>query len=298
MTVLKHLRVLEPHPNVLAFYDGRVPEYRFAEGDNWVDGGALSLGIASYAIVSGSAALVYDTHVSVPHASFIRATLAARGVTTITVVLSHWHLDHVAGTQAFADCRIIANRRTDAHLRRRQAAIEAGTDHGPPAIRPLILPNQLFETRTPLRIGALDVELIAANIHSDDATVLWLPSEGVMLAGDTMEDTITYVGEPEQFSVHLSDLDRLAALEPRVILPNHGDPGAIAAGSYGKGLIKAQQQYIRMLRRCADDVDLRAQPLETLIAGPLAMGWVRMFEPYRAIHQQNLDRVLAAVSAG
>ena len=35
---------------------------------NWVDQGALSLGIASYAIVDGGEALVYDTHVSVEHA--------------------------------------------------------------------------------------------------------------------------------------------------------------------------------------------------------------------------------------
>jgi cyclase len=48
-----HLRVLRPAPNIYAFYDGRVEGYRFAEGENWVDEGALSLGIASYAIVDG-----------------------------------------------------------------------------------------------------------------------------------------------------------------------------------------------------------------------------------------------------
>ena len=70
-----------------------------------MDDGALSLGIASYAIVSGSAALVYDTHVSLEHARRIRALLEDDGARTFTVVLSHWHLDHVAGTAAFADSR-------------------------------------------------------------------------------------------------------------------------------------------------------------------------------------------------
>ena len=46
----EHLRVLRPAPNVYAFYDGRIEGYRFAPGANWVDDGALSLGIASYAI--------------------------------------------------------------------------------------------------------------------------------------------------------------------------------------------------------------------------------------------------------
>ena len=290
--LLQHLRVLEPHPHVLAFYDGRVDGQHFMAEPNWVDDGALSLGITSYAIVSGKQALVYDTHVSVPHARFIRDELTRRGVTDFTVVLSHWHLDHVAGTEVFADCPVIANRRTFMHLREHQAAIENGTHHGPPAIAPLVLPDRMFAGRMTLNVGRLAVELIEANIHSDDATVLWLPEMGLMLAGDTMEDTITYVGEPQHFDTHLTDLDRLAAMQPSFILPNHGDPDIINAGGYDLGFIKAQQQYIRMLKRCRDDAILRKQPLEELIAGPLSRGWVNMFEPYRAIHAQNLERVL------
>jgi cyclase len=293
-TLLKHLRVLEPHPNILAFYDGRVEGHQFLVEHNWVDDGALSLGIASYAIYSGKDALVYDTHVSVPHAQFIRDTLAARGVSDFTVVLSHWHLDHVAGTHVFADCPVIANRKTFMHLRENQTAIESGTHHGPPSINPLVLPDRMFGGRMTLKVGKIAVELIEANIHSDDATVIWIPERHILLAGDTMEDTVTYVAEPELFDVHLADLDRLAQLEPAFILPNHGDPDIISAGGYDKGLIKAQQQYIRMLKRCRDDEILRKQPLEELIAGPLSRGWVNMFEPYRAIHKQNLARVLKA----
>lgn len=100
---MEHLRVLRPAEGVLAFYEGREPGHRFAEGRNWVDEGALGLGIASYAIVDGGHGLVYDTHVSVDRAAFIRETLLAEGVADPAVVLSHWHLDHVAGTAAFPD---------------------------------------------------------------------------------------------------------------------------------------------------------------------------------------------------
>lgn len=289
---LKHLRVLEPHPNILAFYDGRIEGHEFMPGANWVDDGALSLGIASYAIISGKQALVYDTHISLFHAQFIRETLAKRGVTEFTVVLSHWHLDHVAGTEVFVDCPIIANRKTFLHLRDNKTAIESGTFDGPPSISPLVLPDRMFAGHMTLDIGRVRVELIEANIHSDDATVVWIPQSGILLAGDTMEDTVTYVGEPLAFDTHLQDLDRLAALDPVFILPNHGDPDIIAAGGYDKGLIKAQQQYIRMLKRCRSEPALRVMQLEELVAGPLSRGWVNMFEPYRAIHAQNLQRVL------
>lgn len=289
---LKHLRVLEPHHNILAFYDGRVEGHRFAEGSNWVDDGALSLGIASYAVIDGTSALVYDTHVSVGHARFIRSTLEARGVTDFTIVLSHWHLDHIAGTEVFATSPIFATRKTFDHMLKHKAAIEAGTHHGAPAINPLVLPDRMFVGHTRVTIGTLEVQLIEANIHSDDAAVVWIPSRGVLLAGDTMEDTVTFVAEPQHFDTHLEDLERLADLQPHFILPNHGDPDIIAAGGYDKGLVKAQQQYIRMLKRCREDEALRSAPLEELIAGPLSRGWVNMFEPYRAIHQQNIERVL------
>jgi glyoxylase-like metal-dependent hydrolase (beta-lactamase superfamily II) len=287
------MRVLRPAESVVAFYDGRVDGYRFANGPNWVDDGALSLGIASYAIVDGDHALVYDTHVSLEHARFIRRTLAELGARRLTVVLSHWHLDHVAGNAVFADCEIIANERTAAHLAKHQQAIEAGTHDGPPAIVPLVLPTRTFSGVLRLEIGSVLVELIEADIHSDDATVLWLPERRLLLAGDTMEDTVTYVAEPESFATHLADLDRLWALGPDRILPNHGDPGIIAAGGYGKSLVRATQQYIRALQRCAGDPALRGAPMRDIVAGPLQAGWINYFAPYETVHRRNVDMVLS-----
>lgn len=285
--MLSQLQVFEPHPGILAFYDGRVAGHRFADGPNWVDDGALSLGIASYALIAGGQAIVYDTHVSVPHGRFIRDTLAQRGVTDIRVVLSHWHLDHVAGTAAFADCEVIANDRTLAHLTQRQAAIEAGTDHGLPAINPLILPDMVFERHLTLDLGGARLELIAANIHSDDATVLWLPERGILLAGDTVEDCVTYVGAPEDFDIHLADLARLQALGAQWVLPNHGAAEVIASGGYAPGLLAATADYIRHLQ--ADD----PRPMAEVIAPWLRDGTLRYFAPYEAVHAQNRAQVTA-----
>ncbi len=292
MPSLSHLRTLRPAPHILAFYDGRVEGHRFAPGPNWVDDGALSVGIASYAVHDGDHALIYDTHVSPDHAAFIRATLEAMGITRFTVVLSHWHLDHVAGTAAFAGCPVIANAKTAAHLGRLRARIEDGSHHGPPAINPLILPTDLYEGHAHLHIGGLHIDLIEANIHSDDATVLWLSGPRLMLAGDTMEDTVTYVGEPEHFDTHLTELDRLAALNPAAILPNHGDPGQIAGGGYGPGLIGATKDYIRFLQRCRTDAALRDLPLDQVIRPWLDNDTLIWFEGYADVHRENLAEVM------
>jgi glyoxylase-like metal-dependent hydrolase (beta-lactamase superfamily II) len=206
--------------------------------------------------------------------------------------LSHWHLDHVAGNEVFRDCEIIANVRTAEHLARRKDAIEAGTLEGPPAIAPLVMPTQTFEGGLKLRIGSRDVELIQLNIHSDDATVVWLPDSRVLLAGDTMEDTVTFVDEPQHLDRHLADLERLWRLAPHRILPAHGDPDWIATGGYPKTFIRATQQYIRALVRMRTETGLRSKPLREVIAGPLDMEWVTWLDAYEDVHRLNVARVV------
>lgn len=289
--MLAHLRILAPHPNILAFYDGRVPGYRFADGANWVDDGALSLGIASYAICDGADALVYDTHVSIAHARAIRDCLAARGVTNIMVVLSHWHLDHIAGNAVFADCEIIACAKTAAHLAHHRAAIESGSHDGSPAIAPLVMPTRTFERQMTVQVGRLTVELLEFDIHSDDGVVLWLPHDRLLLAGDTLEDTVTYVAEPDRLLQHLPELDRMAMLAPAKILPNHGAAERIAAGGYGPSLIPATARYVRALLAMRKDPSLRNRPLRDVITSDLADGTLEYFEGYEAVHAGNVENL-------
>jgi cyclase len=290
----EHLRVLEPADGILAFYDGRVPGYRFEAGPNWVDEGAISLGIASYAVIDGEEALVYDTHVSVAHGRFVRAALEAAGVRRVTVLLSDWHLDHVAGSEAFADCELLATARTGELLFANREEIETRALEGPPAIAPLLLPTRTFAGPTEFAVGARRLQLIPVDIHSDDAVVVWDPRARLLLAGDTVEDTVTFVDEPWGFEAHLRDLDRLLELGPASVLPNHGDPAVISAGGYGPRLLSATRDYIRFLRRCEAEPELREMPLREVMAAAIETGDVLYFEPYEEIHRENIATVLAS----
>src|SRR3954451_3714825 len=135
------MRLLKPAPGILAFYDGREGK-REHEQPNWLDDGALLLGIASYAIIDGDEALVYDTHLSVARARWIRRQL---GVANVTVVLSHRHIDHVAGTEAFADCEVLAGPLTARLLGEQREAIEAAS----PPVKPLVLPTGVVPDTIP-----------------------------------------------------------------------------------------------------------------------------------------------------
>jgi cyclase len=290
------MRVLRPHPSVYAFYDGRIKGVRLHSPEpNWVDDGAYELGVAAFAVVDGSDALIYDTHITAEHARRMREFVTGLGASRLRVVLSHWHLDHIAGNAVFDDVEMIANSRTLEHLREHAEAIESGSSSGPPPISPLVLPGTTFDDRLRLDVGRLQVELLHLNIHSDDATVAHLPDIGLLLAGDTLEDSVTYVDEPGEFEAHLAGMGVLEALAVKRILPNHGDPDVIASGGYGPELIAATRRYVTDLMRCAGDPALCAASLTEFIADQLGEGALTYFAPYESVHRQNVDKAAEAL---
>jgi glyoxylase-like metal-dependent hydrolase (beta-lactamase superfamily II) len=282
------LRILRPHANVLAFYDGRIDGVRaWSAEPNWLDDGAYALGVASFAVVDGHEALVYDTHISLTHARLIRRALEEMGVTSMRVVLSHWHDDHVAGNEVFADCEILAHVLTERALLAHRDEMEKAA----PPIRPLIMPTRTFEGPLDLTVGRVQVELRHAEIHSNDGVLLGLPDHGLLLVGDTLEDTVTYVAEPDRLEVHLAELDRIASWGYPRLLPNHGDPDVIAAGGYGPELIAATRLYVEKLIRARTDAALAAEDLKTFAADALASGGAYYFAPYEEVHARNLRTV-------
>lgn len=285
------MHVLRLNDHLLGFYEGRTPGIGDDPARGWVEDGALSLGICSYALVDGAEAIVYDTHVSVDRAQTIRDTLEGLGARRIRVVLSHWHLDHIAGTEAFADCEIIANRATAELLAEHRTAIEAGALNGPPAIAPLVLPTTTFDDRMDLDLPNLRAELVQFAIHSRDATVIQVPALDLLLAGDTLEDMITYVSEADQLERHLNELARLRRLGAARIFPNHGSRERIERGGYAPTLIDATEQYVRDLLNTAITPAESQWDLRAFVAAQLAASWIEWFTPYERVHRSNVEAI-------
>lgn len=292
--MIETLRILNPAPGIFAYYDGRIAGRRLhSEAQNWLDDGAYSLGIASYAIVDGDEALIYDTHISLDHARAIRAHVESLGARDIRVVLSHWHDDHIAGNAVFADCEIIALNLTAERLGENRAKIERAD----PPISPLVMPVTLFDGRLDLSVGNRRVELHHFAIHSADGNVIWLPEERLMLAGDTLEDTITYISEASEIGRHIGELDRMATFPIESILPSHGDPQRIAEGGYETSLIGANRSYLARLSDAVANGEEIDASLKSFIAGDITSGAVIYFEPYEPVHAKNIAAV-KSVSRG
>jgi len=298
MTPLPHLRITQPHQGLFAYYDGRIAGYRFDARPNWVDAGGLSLGIASFTLIDGTEAIVYDTGTTPAHGKAVADHLRELGIQSTRIIYSHWHKDHVAGTaqilEAFPGSSIIANDRTAAHLSDNKADLESERDW--PSISPLVLPNETFDGIYRLPLGTREIEIHCFNIHSDDASVLWIPRDHVLLAGDTLEDPITYVDDPQAFEHHLADLKRLKTFNARHILPCHGAEPIIASGGYDPSFIDAMETYTEWLQSLSIHPENAQQSVHDILADHFKANHVSWFEPYAKVHEANVKAALSVIS--
>jgi cyclase len=287
-----NMRVFQINDYLLSFYDGRPPEpSRHAQVETWADEGALNVGVATYVIHRGDAALVYDTYPTTQEAHWVRNYLQKAGIKRFTIVNSHWHLDHVGGNAVYADVDRISTERAIQLLTLKKAAIEAGTEWGPPAIKPLVIPNIGITADTNYYVGDIKVELRPVRIHSADGLVIYIPHDRILLAGDTLEDTVTFVSEPERLAEYCKNLQKLKKWNIDRIFPNHGDPDVISQGGYATTLIDATTDYLRKLILHSHDADYLNGALEDYVADSVKKGWVSIWWAYREAHETNLKRV-------
>jgi cyclase len=285
-------QVIRINDHLLAFYDGRDPSgKRYRPEWNWVDDGAMKLGVATYAIHEGDQAIVYDTFTSPEQARWVRDYLERQGIRHFVVVLSHWHPDHVGGNAVYTDSNIIAPDIGREILAGLKDKIEAGEVFGPPGIKPLILPNLAFHGQMDLYLGDLKVELHNTNVHSPDSAVILIPSDKILLAGDTLEDSVTFMVEIGDLPEHVKNLKAMKQMDFERIYPNHGDPAVIRAGGYRKTFIDATRDYISAMVARAQDKDYLDSPLENYIGASVRKGWISLYEPYRDVHKDNLKAV-------
>ena len=286
-----NIRVIEINDHILAFYTGRAENYDSTKEKNWAELGALDLGVATYAVYQGNEAVVYDTFTSFEEARWVRSYLEKKGIHKFTVVLSHWHLDHIGGTGVYADSNIVATEQTRAKLHKNVATIRAGTLWGAPAISSLRLPDVTFKHRLEISLGDLRLELHNVNIHSVDTNLMYMPAERILFAGDALEDTLTFMGEIENVLVHVKNLEKLKNWKIDRIYPNHGDPKIIARGGYPSTLIDATVDYITKMVEGVERHGYLGGAMEDYIEESISKGWISHYEPYRSVHRLNLQTI-------
>jgi glyoxylase-like metal-dependent hydrolase (beta-lactamase superfamily II) len=182
-------------------------------------------------IVGDNAVLVADTQ-----ATPVMAQDVIRRIREVTdkpikyVVLTHYHAVRVLGASAYRAQEIIASQDTyDLIVERGDADMKSEIERFPRLFRAvesvpgLTWPTLTFKGEMTLWLGKLEVKLLQLGRgHTKGDTVVWLPSDRVMLSGDLVEFGATpYCGDA-YFNDWPHTLDAIAALKPAKLVPGRG----------------------------------------------------------------------------
>ncbi len=115
----------------------------------------------------------------------------------------------------------------------------------------LMLPTTLFDERYELDFEGTEVHLIYVGpCHQVGDTIVHLPKEGVVFAGDVVFRLGTPMGWAGSYAKWFQCLDLITELNPNVIVPGHGPICRIEGGRE----MKEYLQYVRdESRECFDE---------------------------------------------
>jgi glyoxylase-like metal-dependent hydrolase (beta-lactamase superfamily II) len=88
-----------------------------------------------------------------------------------------------------------------------------------------VLPTRTFEQELRLDLGGRDIRILHFQpAHTPGDSVVWLPKEGVLFSGDIVfVDRLLGVLPFSNTSGWLTSFDAMAKLQPRLIVPGHGE---------------------------------------------------------------------------
>ena len=197
-------------------------------------------------IIGDNAVLVADTQ-----ATPVMAKDVMRRIREVTdkpikyVVLTHYHAVRVLGATAYSPQEIIASQDTyDLIVERGEADMKSEIERFPrlfqavESVPGLTWPTMTFKGEMTLWLGKLEVKLLQLGRgHTKGDTVVWLPSEKIMLSGDLVEfDATPYAGDC-YYEDWPRTLDAIAAMRPNKLVPGRGaslqTPDDVARGLRG-----------------------------------------------------------------
>ncbi len=219
-------------------------------------------GNAGFAVTEAGVVVIDTLDTPARGRELASAIQSRTGKPVIFVTNTHYHYDHIFGNQAF-DAPVIAHCALAGEL-----AEAVARDLAPETIAEwlaehpedrwladeleLVYPNVIFEQRLVLDFPPLLMVIRHLGGHTPDSSILDLPEENVLFAGDLIfEGRVPFLGRAH-FRDTIRALRKLERLGDRLVVPGHG---ALCDATY--------------VSRVADYVETLYDSVGTLIA----QGW-------------------------
>lgn len=227
---------------------------------------------ANSGLVNRGGGVVVDTQSDLAHARQMIEMFGKvwKGMPT-RIVNTHEDSDHVYGNQLFPGAEIIAHRSVPERMKAvadpkelvdlqhgvdrfvtrlllktlhpgvAAAGLQLREDYDFEGVE-LVYPTTLFDTRHVIDLDGVKVHLIYVGpCHQVGDTIVHVPSEGVVFAGDVLFRQCTPMGWVGSYDNWFRCLDLMIGLNPQVVVPGHGP----VCGVEGITELKAYLTYLR-----------------------------------------------------
>jgi len=147
-----------------------------------------------------------------------------------TVIVTHYHADHVYGLQVFknAGARIVAHEASGEYLNSETARLrlEVSRQELFPWVDEstrLVPPDAPIKGAIKLVVGGVNFDIIPVGpSHTPDDLVVWLPQSRVLFAGDLVfRNRIPFVGQADSRQ-WIESLNTLLKFQAKIMVPGHG----------------------------------------------------------------------------
>ena len=266
----------QPPPLVQANKTMKVSDHVYAIPDGRVNL-VPNIGI----IVGNRATLVVDAGMGPRNGETVLRELAKVSKNAdLYFTTTHFHPEHVTGVQAFpANTRIIRSEAQEEELKQKQPEFIKNFSKRTPEIKALLQdvkprpPDILFDRELKLDLGGVTARVFLVGPgHTRGDTAIYVEEDKVLFTGDVVVNRFFPIFPDQDASGKnwLAILSRFEALQPRTVVPGHGEVGDAA-------LITAQESYLKALR--SRTAELKAQGKSSKDAAQLLTAEFKMKYP-------------------
>lgn len=202
-----------------------------------------------YVVHKNKKAMIIDTAFE-ENAAKVRADLEELGISPETVVISHFHDDHILGNRIFKDCHFYVHPVYAQQVEYRDIVKRTFSE---------CKKISFVQNGMNLKVDELDIEIFFAPGHHISGLTIFIDKKIVfvndlIIYSNDGKMVIPYIDSGSTIEEHISSLQFVNDLEPEILISGHGP---IINKSQIKDNIDQRVYYLEKLNKIGSEADIK-----------------------------------------